>query len=246
VDNGVPAMVLNSKYDMGEGTPVQAFTPSGEMKDMQSRFVTAFEWEDLRLENQLALIMDLSHLERNANTAIHGIIGGSTIQSHELLLNYRARQIGLLSLPDNPPNLMEMIAPSLIGEHTVIPFQMAHHFPVIPLKIDGKILNMGLFMGVGVNILNHKHKANFDRQGLLTNETTETLLGLVTDKQVAAYTLGSAVAGLTGDIPLNGMRFAFDTLEAPGTAIDGMLGYEFFSRVTVIIRFNRRELLVTS
>ncbi|MCL2501402.1 MAG: hypothetical protein FWE90_13860 [Defluviitaleaceae bacterium] len=46
-------------------------------------------------------------------------------------------------------------------------------------------------------------------------------------------------------ISLYVLIFAFDDLEIPGMAVDGTLGYEFFKRAAVIIRFYRREMFIS-
>jgi hypothetical protein len=243
LDNGAPTMILNSKYNSGDGTPLQAFTSSGEPQNIQSKFISVFEWEDIRLENQLALVMDLSHFENDADTVVHGIIGSSVMMNYDLFLNYRNKQVGLLNLPDSPANLMDMIAPALIGKHQTIPLQIAHHFPLIKLKIGDKILTMALNMGSCVNTLSQVHLDYFKQQGVLLGETPAVIRGMATKKTVTAYPLQSAIIGTDEDIPIDGMLFAFDDVEIPGAAIDGMLGYELFFRADAIIRFNRRELL---
>jgi len=244
LDNGVPTLVLNSIYDNGESTPAQVFTASGEQQNIQTKFITSFEWGDLRQENQLALIMDLSRYEKDANTTIHGIIGGAVLMNQDLLLNYPKKQAGLISLPDNPPHLMDTVAPGMIGEYKTIPFQMAHHLPIVPLKIGEKVLNMALYMGVCVNILNEAHREYIQQLGALTGETPAKLLGLTTEKQLTAYALPSAIVSPHENISMPFMKFAFDNIEIPGANIDGMLGYELFSKMATIIRFNGRELLL--
>ena len=244
LDNGIPSLVLNSKYDNSESTPLQAFSSSGEAQNIQSRFAAVFEWEDMQLENQLALMMDLSHYEKDANTTIHGIIGGSMLMTHDLLLDYRNKKVGLLNLPDNPPNLMETVAPSLIGKHYMIPLQMAHHLPVIPLKIGDKVLNMALNMGNRVNIISQAHRDYIQQLGVLHAEYPAKKLNLIKEEQVMAYSIESSIIGVSGDdIPLHSMKFAFDIIEIPGASVDGSLGYELFSGAAAIIRYNRRELL---
>jgi len=156
-DNGAPTLVLNSKYDNGSGTSVQAFTSSGEPQNIQSTFISLFEWEDIRLENQMALIMDLSHFEIDAETEIHGIVGSLIMTNRDLLINYTNKQFGLLDIPENPPDLINMLAPSLIGKCQTIPIQMVHHFPLIKLRMGEKILTMVINMGACVNILNTEH-----------------------------------------------------------------------------------------
>jgi hypothetical protein len=243
-DNGVPALILNSKYDNGGGTPLQVFTASGEPQNINSTFVSVFEWEDIRLENQMALIMDLSHFEGDAGMEIHGIAGNSIMAGRDLLVHYSNKQIGLLDIPENPPNLMDMLAPALLGKCQTVPFQMAHHFPLISLRIDKKPLTMAINMGACVNVLNTAHRDYFKQQGLLVNESPAVIRGLGTRKDASAYPLNSAVIGAEGEIPINNMMFAFDDIEMVGASIDGMLGYELFKRASAMIRFNRRELLI--
>ncbi|MCL2501406.1 MAG: retropepsin-like domain-containing protein [Defluviitaleaceae bacterium] len=244
LDNGAPALVLNSRYDNGGGTPLQAFTSAGEPQNIQSTFIALFEWEGIRLENELALIMDLSHYEEDTDTPIHGIMGYSAMMDRELLINYRDKKIGLLDIPENPPNLIEMIAPALIGKPRIFPIQMAHHFPLIPIRIGEHTLNMAINMGSCVNIIKKDYLEDFRLHGLLKDETPSVIRGLGTKKEAGAYPMKASLIGTAEEMYIDDMLFAFDDLEIPGMAVDGTLGYEFFKRAAVIIRFNRREMLV--
>jgi len=241
IDNGVPTLVLNSRYDHAQSMPAQAFSASGELQDIKTRLVSHFEFEDLRLGNQMALVMDLSHFEKETNTIIHGIIGASVLFSRDLLLNYSKKQVGALEL--DPPGLLESLARVLIGEYHTIPFQMANHLPVIPIRIGEKKLNMALYMGLAVNTINLAHKEYVQQSGLLSGAAPATIMGLSTVKNVTAYSMLSSVVGMGGDVPLGSMKFAFDDISMPGANIDGMLGYEFFAQRVSIARFNRRELV---
>ena len=244
-DNGAPTLILNSKYGNGGGTPVQAFTASGEQQNIQSSFISMFEWEDIRLENQMALIMDLSHFESDAEMEIHGIFGNSIMPSRDLLINYHNKQIGLLDFPENPSNLIDMIAPALIGKYITIPFQMTHHFPLVSLKMGKKFLSMAINMGACVNILNTSNIDYFQQQGSLINESSAIIRGMGTRKNVIAYPLRSAMLGADSEISIDDMLFAFDDIDIIGASVDGMLGYEMFMRISAIFRFNRRELMVS-
>ena len=244
LDNGAPALVLNSKYDESEGTPVQAFTASGEPQNIKTAFIALFEWENIRLENQFALIMDLSHFEKDTGVPIHGIVGCSVMANYELLINYRDKKIGLLDLPENPPDLIDLIAPALIGQPKTLPIQMAHHFPLVLMRIDGKTLNMAVNMGSCVNTISKVFFKDLQSLGLLINETPSVIRGMGTRKDVAAYLLKSSIVGISDEFVIDDMLFAFDDIEIPGAAVDGTIGYEFFMRVAAIIRFNRREILL--
>lgn len=243
LDNGVPTLVLNSRYENNSGgdTPVKAFSSSGEALNVKSTFVAVFECLDIRLENQLALVMDLSHFEKENDVPVHGIVGYSVMMNHELLINYRDNRLGLFLLPEDPPNLIELIAPSFIGGFHVLPIQMAHHFPLVSMKIGGKTVNMAVNMGSCVNILKKGYMKDFEPLGLLQNETPSIIRGLGTIKETPAYRIKSSLVGVPEEMD---MLFAFDDLDIPGAAVDGTLGYEFFKRVPAIIRFNRREMLI--
>ena len=228
LDSGAPMMVLNSKC--GSNT-------SDSIVTNQAKIIASFAWGGLQLKNQMAMVADLSHLEQELKTPIHGLISSAQFMHYDLLLDYQNYQVTLVDSHGETPACMK--------NAQVIPITMSHHIPVVPVAIGEKIFYLGLDTGAEWNILGKAHEAYCSQMGLMSDITLDTITRFDpkdSEEQVRLCSLKDITIGQ--GVRINHMRFAFHNVEIPGFKADGLMGYELFSRQCTLIRYASRELLL--
>lgn len=236
LDSGSPTLVLNSIYENDKGA-VSAVNVNGGVANMQTKVLPSLVWGDMQLKNQFALIRDLSHLEQRLNATIHGLIGCSQFMNYDIYLNYHKCQLALIDSFGKIPSCMANAAS--------IPLTMSNHIPVIQLKIGNKIYSFGLDTGAEKNILSKEHEEYCKDNGLVSKVMQEKIVRFNqndSEQEVSFYSVNKVTIGQ--HITVDGMSFGFHDIKLPGIKVDGLLGYEFFSRQKTLICFAKRELLL--
>jgi len=228
LDTGSPYMVLNSRYEAGDTTGTN---------QVQTKFLHGFEWGGLRFNNQMAMLTDLSHLERYIGKAIHGLIGCAQLADYDLLLDYCNRQITLVDSYGEIPEFMSG------AKH--IPFTMSQHIPVIPVAIGKKNFSLGLDTGAEWNVLSKEHKGFCYTSGIASDTVYDTVLRADVNDSEEGVCICSIKNIVIGDaVTVDSMRFCFHDIGIPQIKADGLMGYELFKRHTALIRFAKRELII--
>jgi predicted aspartyl protease len=244
LDTGSAYMVLNGKYE--NDANVKEVAGITDNFHTGAKFIALFEWGGLRLTNQIAMIADINHLEEHLNLKIHGLIGCAQMMNYDLLLDYSEQYVSLVDSYDeiSYKKIFYGEIPECINNFISIPFIMSNHIPVIPVKIDMKTFSMGLDTGASLNVLDKKHIEFLQGTGLLYDIKHDDVLRFNAENtERGAFSCAIKTVGI-GDLLLNDMRFYLHDIGLPQIKADGLLGYEFFCKQQVFIRFAKRELLL--
>lgn len=236
LDSGSSTLVLNSKYE-NENSAASTANVNCGVTNIQTKLLPSLVWGDMRLKNQLALIRGLSHLEQQLNITIHGLIGCAQFMNYDLCLDYSKRQVTLIdSYGEIPP---------CMANSKSIPFTMSNHIPVVLLKVGDKTYSVGLDTGAEKNVLAKEHEEYCKKNGSISEVMQDEIVRFNqsdSEQEVNFYSVNNVIIGQ--HLTVDGMSFGFHDIKLSGVKVDGLLGYEFFSRQKTLIRFAKRELLL--
>lgn len=246
VDTGAQATTVNTAHFSEEQAPTVALdhaVPSGvggALSNVRSAPGLELAWGDARIAGLRGLALDLSHLEASLGIPVVGLIGFDVLERFELHFDYDAGLLTLYRLGDeNRP-----VAADLSGApRATVAFEMLGHIPVLPARIAGQGLKLGLDSGAADAMLFEKWadalSGDYEFVGI------EEMRGA--DKSVRASPEVRFDALIVDNVEYRDILFRFnDILLASGDTpdIDGLLGYAFLSARPTSINFRRRELRI--
>jgi hypothetical protein len=246
VDTGAQAVLLNSRH-FGSGAvdtiPLSHAPPSGvggAMRDVQGARGLQLRWDAILISDLRGLVTDLSHLEASIGIDIAGIIGFDVLERFQVHFDYAASELTLYRLDDDH---LPVAQSNVSQPAVVIPFEMAGHIPVFPVRIAGHDLRMGLDSGAAGAMLFERWQEPLAGKYTFI-ERTELRGG---DRNVQMGDVVRIERMQLQDFVYADMTFRFNDIAAHGGAplpMDGLLGYEFLKTRPTAINFRKRELLV--
>ncbi|MCL2003739.1 MAG: aspartyl protease family protein [Oscillospiraceae bacterium] len=239
LDSGAPQMVINSKYETCTDAlqSVKIAGAGGDTKEVFLKNVPPLLWGELTLQNQTALVLDLSHMEEKLNVRIRGLIGYTAIKDYDILYDYAQRTVTLINPQASKTNEMGTSYPLLFSAHP--------HIPIIPVSIKGAVYHMGIDCGAEGNLLDARCREPLHNAGAFMFEEDTAL----TDIAQAGAAVKSGALGpvsIYEKLCFDSMLFAFSDLshlKAQGDVeLDGIIGYEMLSRAKTLLSYARREI----
>lgn len=243
LDTGAERLLLNRQYfgrKSATSASVSAVGNTGQVGDVEKRWIDTLHWDNLFFKNVQANVVDLSHIERKKNLRLIGILGYNVFKNFEIFLDFQLKQIVLTRLDKKGIR----IDTTAIWETPVdsIDFKLARHFIVLKGKVGQADLRFGLDSGAELNLIDRRVKRkvldNFEivkRVRMLGagQNTIEVLAGSLKDVHIGQQHTESMRTLLTS---LSDMNVNF------GTRLDGILGYEFLSTRRTLINYKRKKL----
>lgn len=244
LDSGSPRVILNAKYlpktNANQRTMTTSNGVNGSINGMDIGHVENLDFAGIKMENQEVITLDISHLEENLNTEIHGLIGYDLIQSYDVLFDYENKKITLIN-----PEYFEAYKSTHLAraKYEVISFSLQHHIPVITATINNTSYTLGIDCGAESNLINKPHFNSL--KNTLTNITTDSLLGA--DNNPVAIHTAEVKNMKIGNKSFKDLVTAFSDIshlnQGYGLSLDGLIGYEVLSKQKTIISFQREELI---
>ena len=241
-DSGSAKLVLNRTYfrkymmiNADEGGGV-----TGSTRGFGQTKVRKLQISGLTFENSMADVLDLGHIENRRGVKILGLFGFSLIKNLELVIDLNHNELHLYRVDKNgnrldlrekrqKPDVMEKIS-----EY--------HNILFVKAKIGGKVLNFCLDTGAESNVLDSfspkkvLSAVTIQRRSELTgsgSQGAEVLYGTINDFMFAEKKMTNMQTIITS---LQNMSDSY------GVAIDGMLGYDFFSQGEICINLAKNEM----
>lgn len=153
VDTGAPQIILNSAHFDGLENTLTSSTTGVEGTVPKTAYLSlkSFKIKELEVKNQMARVIDLSHLERSKGIEILGLVGFSVFRKHELHFDFRNKQIVLIPLSRKG-------WPLVFDERFAFPtdsieFKMTGHLPYVEGFIGDKKVKLGLDSGTEATVL---------------------------------------------------------------------------------------------
>ena len=244
LDSGAPRVILNSHYMTEKDTIMRIISGAkgvgGTISGMSMRTIKELDFYGIKLIDKEVLALNITHLEKEFGTKIHGLIGFDLIKDYDVLFDYKAKKITLIKPSFFDEYLRKNFSKKNLQKN---PFRLEGHIPVIEAKIGIDTLVFGIDCGAESNLIDDDlysqlkkytrrkkkdkvigadNKLNIVKKG----KVKETLIGKKTFKKLDTYY-----------IDLSHLN------EGYGLNIDGLIGYEVLSKQISVISFKRRELV---
>jgi hypothetical protein len=244
VDNGAPKLILNNRYFSSttqEGgkliSSVQGV--NGSVANIGAFKVEHFNWQGIQLKNKVILSMDLSHLEKELKTTIHGLIGQEVIGQYDILFDYANATLTLIK----PEKSERYCVDSLnIKQMAYANLQREAHLLVVPLTTSGKTYQMGIDCGAETNLMSQTYYPVLEKQ--LKKKRKRSLSGV--DKEKKKVSSGCIPTIEVGKKVFEKQRFIFNEMEHLNDGykiqLDGLVGYEVLSQQKTLLSYVNKRL----
>ncbi len=153
VDTGAPQIILNSAHFEGlnNGLIYGTTGVGGEVANTRYLDIKQLKIENLEIKNQMARVIDLSHLERSKGIEILGLVGFSVFRRYEVHFDFQEREIVLFPLSKKG-------MPLFFDEYYAFPtdsleFKMTGHLPYVQGYLGNKKVTLGLDSGTEATVL---------------------------------------------------------------------------------------------
>jgi hypothetical protein len=231
LDSGAPGLVLNqSYYKTDQESNIPCIGINGDF-ECQSYLVRKWTWLGVTNKNTIALVSDLSFLEKSLKIKIHALIGLSALTRYYVSIDFDNRTIGLQKEMDTIP------------EGTFFKFQYVNHLPVIICKVNGEKKILGLDLGSESNFL-FGYTLTSD-QDLLASSSPVLVTG--TDNITDVKHLITMNLEVIGRETVYRSEFIVD-LGDKGyfhhDDFDGFLGQSFLSQFNIIIHPGKQKIML--
>ncbi len=154
LDSGSPKVVINSKYLTKKGSVSKSISSlkgaSGNISGLDIMKVEQLNFSGIQLNNQDVLTLNLSHIEKELNTNIYGLIGFELIKDYDIIFDYQNLKLILIK-----PNTFEKYKNEKLLDNNLqtVPFILERHIPVINVQIDNTMLSFGIDCGAESNLI---------------------------------------------------------------------------------------------
>ena len=243
LDTGAPRVILNAAHYPGDSDSGRTSVTKGiggAISGVGSRMVNALDFAGLQLSKQRLTTMDLSHLESELDTEIHGLIGYRLIKDYDLMLDYEAKMIRLID-PEHWPTYHQKVFSGTTIQS--VPFQMSGHIPVLKARIGDQNLDLGLDTGAGRNVISiHLFDA---LKPSVSEVEADSMMGA--DKNIQVVNRGVLSNLHLGKRTFDTQRSFFSNIDHLNQGgwlpMDGIIGYQVLARQKTLISYRRRELV---
>ncbi len=243
VDTGSERLLLNKNYfdrSSPNTSSVSAIGNTGQVADVDRRWVDTLHWDNLFFKNVQANIVDLTHIEQKKKIKLIGILGFNVFKDFEVFLDFQLMQIILTRL-DRKGFRLDSTA---IWEvpYDSLDFKLARHLIVLKGEVGGQTLKFGLDSGAELNLVDRRVKRKILDQFEIVKRvrmlgagqnTIEVLAGNLKEVQIGNQFSEQMRTLLTS---LSEMNVNF------GIRLDGIIGYEFLSSRRTLINYKRKKL----
>jgi hypothetical protein len=246
VDSGAPVVMLNqihfapgvlSTMDLDHEPPTGV---GGAMHEIRAARDLELNWGSISMNGLRGLVADLSHLEKNLDIPIMGLIGYEVLENFQVLFNYADRSLTLYSLDEYNQPLQE----SGLGKPELVAFfEKMKHLPVLPVRIGGLDLKLGIDSGAAGAMLFEKWQEPLRGQYEFLERSE--MKGADTNVQMGDVVRIDSMQ-LKG-LSYPNMTFRFNDIAGHGARIppiDGLLGYEFLQARPTAINFRAQQVSI--
>lgn len=235
-DTGASDLLLNGTHFTGMEERSEVVGLYGEVLAVQHLVARRIEIGGISIGKGLALVLDLSALERVKKLPIAGIIGHSVLKDYEVQIDFEARQIMLLKLKNNGLPVPD----GPYASANAFDLKMSGHIPYLEMRFGDKIVRMGIDSGSERNILQPEmlDLQQFEPIGYLK------LAGLSPEgkRQEKGYVHDVSLDGL----PLEKLEVVLTDLQTVSAKLPvelhGILGVQFLKNYKVAINYELRKI----
>lgn len=246
LDSGSPKVILNSKYlnlnrdSINKRSISSTQGVEGNISGMDIQKIQELSLGGIKLSKQEVLTLDLSHIEKELDTQIFGLIGYEFIKEYDVLFDYLEQKITLIDPEYYPDYYKNQLSKCQLKVNSI---QMKKHIPVVEANINGITIKFGIDCGAESNLIDNdlfpklKHgvkKMDSDELIGVANKTQKVKSGQLR-KMVIGNKEFQNIYSVFSDMP--------HLSEGYDIEIDGLLGFPILSRQKTLLSFARKELV---
>ena len=245
-DTGARGLVLNSTYFRqaknsisGSGSGVTG----GQIQRMTLK-VKNFTFHGVEYKNQMADVIDLSHIENSKGTKILGLIGTKLIKDYEIIIDVKNQSMALHSIDRKGRRTNGIIDSNHYCYHQKI--QLIDNTIITHLREGKKKICFCIDTGAEHTVIDYAcpddltQRIQIQRRSILRgsgNQKREVLYGLLDSLNFSDHSIAQMPVILTD---LSHMRKGY------GINIMGMLGFSIFEQGIVRINLKQKKLSVAA
>lgn len=194
--------------------------------------------QGMELPDKLALVLDLSNIERIKGLPVAGILGYSAFKNVELMFDFEQQQVLLFPLGKSgyPP------AGSHLHPCDSLDFKMSSHIPCISARIGEETLTLGIDTGSEINLL---CSGNFKKQPIVFQANSRLRLhGIsknsqsVTSGFVSGFNIGKWQS-VRLEAVVTDMKHLNENLNRH---LHGILGIPFLQQWKIAINYKKKKI----
>lgn len=244
LDSGSPVLVLNNNHqkstsDKGGKSISNAIGVGGAIDQMGLETIGSLQFGEIGMDSQEVISMDLSHLEKELRTSIHGLIGYEVIKDYDVLFDYKKKRITFIK-PEYTEQYFKQFYSS--KKQIQIPIDMQAHIAIVEGKINGKEYTLGIDCGAESSLLDVKYKESL--LSSLKKIKEEQLAGA--DKSITTILIGKLKNMEIAGIPFE-TELAFNDMDPINKGyqmkLDGLIGYDILSKQPTLISYENKKLV---
>ncbi|MCG8748678.1 retropepsin-like aspartic protease [Tenacibaculum finnmarkense] len=243
LDTGAPFVILNSAYIIADTTKTSSTSikgVNGNISSISFKKTKSINFSGLKMNNQDIMTMNLAHLEKSLDYKFYGLIGYDLIKEYDIMFDYRKKIITLI----NPDIFDDYKKHNLLNNSLeTIPVKLNKHIPVVDVKINNKILKLGIDSGASSNLIDNDLFSNLKKE--IRKIKTDKLEGA--DKHSQQVKKGKIKKVRIGNKLFKRVKTSFSDISHlnrdPNINIDGLIGYPILSKQRTLISFLRKEII---
>jgi predicted aspartyl protease len=243
LDTGSGGIVLNKTYFRQGWELDNKVTANviGTTEPVMQTHIRSLSIKDLYVENVLADLSDLGHIENRRGIRILGLLGVSIFTSYEMVIDLYKGEL-YLNKPEEKGVVWEYEKLTNSEPILRVPFDLTRNIITLQAAVNGKNLTFCLDTGAETNALSNLlsskvlKKFSVSKRILMLGvggSRTEVLLGTLDEFSIGSKSfknMNTAIARLD------------DLGKAYGRSIDGILGNNFLVKGIISINFITHEL----
>lgn len=240
-DTGAPGLVLNqAHFSDYEIYPTRKATGvNGSAREVKIKYVFNLKLSQINFRQQRADVIDLSHLEKNRDVKILGLLGVKLFTGVELEIDLRKHLLSIYKLDENGYRLSVQNQLKR-KEYVMMPFKYSGALIELQAEINNHIYRVAFDTGAETLLLDKKLVA---RDSIQTSFLSQRKL-LSTDGSRSSIEIGEIEhikIGLNLErVPM--VMTNLRRLRSYGLNVDGLIGYDLMASGIVTINFKTRIL----
>ena len=248
LDTGAPGLVLNSTYF--RDYPLENLTAetqesiTGQGAGTQVTDLHYFRLGTLHYYKLKPHVISLSHLENSKGVRILGLLGVGMFTQCEMIIDYKTNMLHLHHIRKKERKTYDHPMLKDATSYDTYPFELNENRILISTAMKGKKLPFVVDYGAESNIIDSRLPDKILDEVRVNGRIL--LAGAGTQK-VEAVT-GEVSGFMLGSMPIGDMAVIVTNLEntcfGKGNCIQGVFGYDFLSRYTIVFNFVKRKMYI--
>ncbi len=242
-DTGAPGLVLNqAHFDDYEIDPTRKATGvNGSARDVKIKYVYNLKLSQVNFRQQRADVIDLSHLEKNGDVKILGLLGVKLFAGVELEIDLRKHLLSIYNLDENGFRLNN---PNQLKEsgNVMMPFKYSGALIELQAEINNQVYRIAFDTGAETLLLDKKLVARDNIQTRFISErkllSTDGSRSSIEIREIEHIKIGLNLERLP--MVMTNLR----RLRSYGLNVDGLIGYDLMASGIVTINFKNRFLQI--